>query len=463
VSQLIRVQRTSRSELPAVAARLGLREKMDLQPVIATVQDVLSEVRERGDAALLDFTSHFDHVRLEQSQLRVPEQEIQAALDAVDPAFRDILREAAGNISRFHLAQLPQDIHLATVNGGYTGLIHRPLDCVGVYVPGGLAPLPSSVLMNVLPARAAGVPRVIMCTPPRRDGSVDPVILAAAAIAGVDAVYRVGGAQAIAAMAYGTATIPAVDKICGPGNIYVNTAKRLVFGQCDIDLFAGPSEILVLADETASPEFVAADLLSQAEHDPLASSILLTTSEKLADAVAAEVDRRVPLLPRQSILEQSLLHFGAILIVPDLGTAIDFANVLAPEHLELCLEEAELERTISQIRHAGAIFIGHYSPEPLGDYFAGPNHVLPTSGTARFFSPLNTTDFIRKTSLIRYTKPDLAEVWDKVTRFADQEGLAAHADAVRVRFQADRARKAAGDESAAPPAAERTIPHESGE
>ncbi len=264
-------------------------------------------------------------------------------------------------------------------------------------------------------------------------------------------------------MAYGTATIPAVDKICGPGNIYVNTAKRLVFGQCDIDLFAGPSEILVLADETASPEFVAADLLSQAEHDPLASSILLTTSEKLADAVAAEVDRRVPLLPRQSILEQSLLHFGAILIVPDLGTAIDFANVLAPEHLELCLEEAELERTISQIRHAGAIFIGHYSPEPLGDYFAGPNHVLPTSGTARFFSPLNTTDFIRKTSLIRYTKPDLAEVWDKVTRFADQEGLAAHADAVRVRFQADRARKAAGDESAAPPAAERTIPHESGE
>jgi len=444
---LLNVTATSRAELATITAKLGLRDKMDLAPVVATVQSVLDDVRARGDAAVLDLTERFDQVRLSAGQLRVTPLEIEQALASLDAVLLDTLHEAAANITRFHQAQLPQDVHLPTAFGGFTGLVHRPLDCVGVYVPGGSAPLPSSVLMNVLPAKAAGVGKIIMCTPPRRDGTVHPAILAAAAVAGVDEIYRVGGAQAIAALAYGTATIPAVDKVCGPGNIYVNTAKRLVFGHCDIDLFAGPSEILILADHSARPAYVAADMLSQAEHDPLASSILLTTDPELATAVAAEIDRRVPLLPRQAILEKSLPQYGAILVVPDLGTAIDFANELAPEHLELCIQEADLEPTIEKIRHAGAIFIGHYSPEPLGDYFAGPNHVLPTSGTARFFSPLNTADFLKKTSLIRYTRQDLAGVWEKVAHFADHEELAAHADALRVRFDADLARQTAGDQT----------------
>lgn len=440
MSPLVSVTPTTRAGLATISAKLGLRDKMDLAPVIATVQTILDDIRAGGDTAVLEYTARFDKVTLTRENLKVTPAEIEQAVSSLDPALLSTLREAAANITRFHEAQLPQDIHLATANGGFTGLVHRPLDCVGVYVPGGSAPLPSSVLMNVLPAKAAGVPTIIMCTPPRPDGTVHPAILAAAAIAGVDEIYRVGGAQAIAALAYGTATIPAVDKICGPGNIYVNTAKRLVFGHCDIDMFAGPSEILILADKTAQPAYVAADMLSQAEHDPLASSMLLTTDPELASAVAAEIDRRVPLLPRRAILEKSLQHYGAILVVPDLGTAIDFANELAPEHLELCIQESDIEQTIAQIRHAGAIFIGHYSPEPLGDYFAGPNHVLPTSGTARFFSPLNTADFIKKTSLIRYTRQDLAAVWEKVAHFADSEELAAHADALRVRFDADLAR-----------------------
>ncbi len=441
MSPLVSVTPTTRAGLATISAKLGLRDKMDLAPVIATVQTILDDIRAGGDTAVLEYTARFDKVTLTRENLKVTPAEIEQAVSSLDPALLSTLREAAVNITRFHEAQLPQDIHLATANGGFTGLVHRPLDCVGVYVPGGSAPLPSSVLMNVLPAKAAGVPTIIMCTPPRPDGTVHPAILAAAAIAGVDEIYRVGGAQAIAALAYGTATIPAVDKICGPGNIYVNTAKRLVFGHCDIDMFAGPSEILILADKTAQPAYVAADMLSQAEHDPLASSMLLTTDPELAAAVADEIDRRVPLLPRRAILEKSLQQYGAILVVPDLGTAIDFANELAPEHLELCIQDSDIELTIQKIRHAGAIFIGHYSPEPLGDYFAGPNHVLPTSGTARFFSPLNTADFIKKTSLIRYTRQDLAAVWEKVAHFADSEELAAHADALRVRFDADLARQ----------------------
>lgn len=436
---LLQVIETSRDQLAAITAKLGLRDKMDLKPVIATVEQVIDAVRSRGDAAVVELTGRYDKVSLTAEQLRVTDAEIDSAVAQLPESLLATMQQAAANISQFHQAQLTPDLRLATAGGGYTGLISRPLDCVGVYVPGGSAPLPSSVLMNVLPAKAAGVGKIIMCTPPRTDGSVHPAILAAARIAGVDEVYRVGGAQAIAALAYGTETVPPVDKIVGPGNIYVNTAKRLVFGQCDIDMFAGPSEILIIADETANPAFVAADMLSQAEHDPLASSILLTTSHRLAEQVAAEVDRRVPLLPRQSILEQSLARYGAVLVVPDLATAIDFANELAPEHLELCLEDAVAEQTVHSIRHAGAIFIGHYSPEPLGDYFAGPNHVLPTSGTARFFSPLNTADFIRKTSLIRYTRQDLSTVWQQVASFADSEELAAHADALRVRFAADLA------------------------
>ncbi len=342
------------------------------------------------------------------------------------------MRQAAENIRIFHEAQLPEDIRLETAGGGYTLLRHRPLEIAGIYVPGGSAPLPSSVLMNAIPAKAAGVRRLIMCTPPGPDGSIEPVILAAAAIAGVDEIYRIGGAQAVAAMAYGTQTVPPVDKICGPGNIYVNTAKRLVYGQCDIDMFAGPSEILVIADNSADPAYVAADLLSQAEHDPLASSLLLTTSSELADKVAEIIDISVSKMPRREIIEKSLSNYGAALIVPDLDTAVDFVNELAPEHLELCLEDPELWS--EKIRNAGAIFLGNYSPEPLGDYFAGPNHVLPTSGTARFFSPLNTNDFIKKTSVINYSYDDLAACWQQVATFADAEQLPAHADAIRVRF-----------------------------
>lgn len=431
----IKILRTDRADLSSMVARLGLRGKMDLEPVIQATTAIIAQVRQQGDAALLELTTRFDKIQLRADQLRVSEQEISLALDKVDLNLIDVLRRSADNIRRFHLAQLPADTELAAGCGGTISLVNRPLDIVGVYVPGGTAPLPSSVLMNIIPAKAAGVRKIIMCTPPRADGSVDPTILAAASIAGADEIYRVGGAQAIAAMAYGTATIPRVDKITGPGNIYVNTAKRLVFGQTDIDMFAGPSEILIIADQFANPAFAAADLLSQAEHDVLASALLVTDSPELAEAVADEVVRRAAMMPRAAILERSLADYGAILVVPDLATAIDFANELAPEHLELCVQDPEA--MLSKIRNAGAIFVGPYSPEPVGDYFAGTNHVLPTSGTARFFSPLNTTDFIKKISLIRYSREDLAGCWQEVAAFADAENLTAHAESVRVRFGAD--------------------------
>lgn len=432
MKNLLRIMRTDRNELQDMVRKLGLRGKMDLKPVISIVEEILAAVRIDGDQAIIDYAEKFDKVRLTAPQLRVSEREIGSALDSLDVELLTVMRQAAANIKSFHEAQLPEDIKLDTAHGGYTMLRHRPLDMAGIYVPGGSAPLPSSVLMNAIPAKAAGVRRIIMCTPPKPDGSVEPVILAAAAIAGVDEIYRIGGAQAIAAMAYGTQTVPAVDKICGPGNIYVNTAKRLVFGQCDIDMFAGPSEILVIADASADPSYVAADLLSQAEHDPLSSSLLLTTSSELAERVADIIDISVSNMPRREILEKSLSNYGAALIVPDLGTAIDFANELAPEHLELCLETPE--DWLEKIENAGAIFLGNYSPEPLGDYFAGPNHVLPTSGTARFFSPLNTNDFFKKTSVINYMQDDLAACWQQVAAFADAERLSAHADAIRVRF-----------------------------
>ena len=432
---LMKIIHTGREERDRQARHLGLRGKMDLEPVVSAVEQIIDQVRRLGDTALLELTGRFDHVTLAAGQLRVGESEISRAIDQVDLALLDVIRQAAVNIRTFHDAQLPQDLIVPTRHGGMTGLVCRPLDTVGVYVPGGTAPLPSSVLMNIIPAKSAGVRRIVMCTPPRADGSVDPVILAAAAIAGADEIYRVGGAQAIAALAYGTDTIPAVDKITGPGNIYVNTAKRLVFGQVDIDMFAGPSEILIIADDSANPAFVAADLLSQAEHDKLASAMLVTDSNTLAEQVSAEVDRRVPLLPRVSIIRQSLADYGAILVVPDLMTAVDFANTLAPEHLELHVREPDA--LLPAIHNAGAIFIGSDSPEPLGDYYAGTNHVLPTSGTARFFSPLSTMDFIKKMSIIRYQAADLAESWQAIAAFAEAEHLQAHAEAIRIRFGAD--------------------------
>ncbi len=431
----LRIIMTNQDELQHQVAQLGLRGKMDLKPVLLAVEGIIDQVRKRGDAALIELTARYDGVLLEKNQLRVEEAEIKKAVDRVDSSLMDAMRLAAERIRAFHEAQLPQDIYLPTDQGGSIGLIHRPLDTVGVYVPGGLAPLPSSVLMNLIPAKVAGVRRIILCTPPRKDGSIDDGILAAASIAGATELYRVGGAQAVAAMAYGTETIAAVDKIAGPGNIYVNTAKRLVFGQVDIDLFAGPSEILIIADQTADAAYVAADLLSQAEHDPLASALLLTDSLPLARAVAEEVAFRIPDLPRADIIRRSLSDYGAALVVPDLMTALRFANELAPEHLELIV--ADPDNWLPFIANAGAVFIGPYSPEPLGDYLAGTNHVLPTSGTARFFSPLNTQDFIKKMNFIRYTEADLESCRHAVVCFAEAEQLKAHAESVRVRFGED--------------------------
>jgi len=431
----IKVIRSDGSNLADLSKKLGLRAKMDRQEVIAAVTEIIENVRSTGDEALCLYTGRFDKVAMTPDRLAVTKEEMEEALASLDPALQDVLYKAKANIEEFHKAQITPDIRLDKGDGASVRMIVRPLQTVGVYVPGGTAPLPSSVLMNILPARAAGVPRIVMCTPPRSDGSVDPMILAAARIAGASEVYRVGGAQAIAAMAYGTATVPVVDKICGPGNIYVNTAKRLVYGKVDIDMFAGPSEILILADKTANPAFLSADLLSQAEHDKLASAILITDDAILAERVARQVVLRAEQMPRREILEASLSDYCAIVVVPDLSVAARFANMLAPEHLELCL--ADPGPMIAKIFNAGAIFVGHYSPEPLGDYFAGPNHVLPTSGTARFFSPLNTADFQKKTSVIHYTKEALQKCYLDVAAFAGAEKLDCHAQSMLVRFDED--------------------------
>lgn len=431
----IRIIESDGKDLSELSEKLGLRAKMDRPEVIEAVTGILLNVRLRGDEALCFYTKEFDKVDIAPQDLRVTEDEIDKAMAAVDPALLDVLCKARDNIMEFHMAQVTPDIMLDKGNDASVGMMVRPLATVGVYVPGGTAPLPSSVLMNILPAKAAGVPRIVMCTPPRPDGSVDPMILAAARIAGAGEIYRAGGAQAIAAMAYGTASVPAVDKICGPGNIYVNTAKRLVYGKVDIDMFAGPSEILILADRTANPSFLSADLLSQAEHDKLASAILITDDLTLAKQVARQVALRAEQMPRREILEESLANYGAVVVVPDLAVAVEFANLLAPEHLELCI--AEPQRIIPLLHNAGAIFIGDYSPEPLGDYFAGPNHVLPTSGTARFFSPLNTADFQKKTSVIHYTRGALEACYRDVAAFAAAEKLDCHAQSVLVRFDKD--------------------------
>ncbi len=436
--KLLRIIRTNNQELGYLSDKLGLRGKMDLVPIIQSVTSIIDSVRQKGDEAVCLYTEQFDHVSIRPSGFKVSEREISLSLEQIDVALLDTMKKAAENIRSFHEAQRQDDLVIPTDNGGYTKLLNRPLDIVGVYVPGGTAPLPSSVLMNVLPAKAAGVRKIIMCTPPGKDGKVNAAILAAASIAGVDEIYRIGGAQAIAAMAYGTDIIPRVDKVTGPGNIYVNTAKRLVYGQVDIDMFAGPSEILIIADKSANPAYIAADMLSQAEHDPLASAILITDSEALAGLVADEVQVRTEKLSRSETIRQSLSQYGAILVVPDITNAIDFANELAPEHLELMVSKPE--QYIDKIKNAGAVFVGLHSPEPLGDYWAGPNHVLPTSGTARFFSPLNTSEFYKKMSIINYTQDDLSAVWTDIVRFAEAESLPAHAESVRVRFEKDQSR-----------------------
>lgn len=408
------------------------RNRIGEGDVVRTVEEILSRVRNEGDKALIEYTAKFDRVTLNQSSLKVPEEEINAAYEKVDSKLLDVIRKAKANIEAFHRKQKESSWFMTGEDGILLGQLYRPLEVIGIYVPGGTAVLTSSVLMNAIPAAVAGVNRIIMCTPPRSDGSVDPSVLVAAREAGVSDVFRAGGAQAVAAMAFGTKTIPKADKLFGPGNIYVATAKRLVFGYCDIDMIAGPSEVTVVADDSANPVHVAADLLSQAEHDVLSAAILVTPSEKLAAEVQKEIVEQASRLSRKTIMERSLADYSAIVLVNDLDEAIDIVNEIAPEHLELCIEEPFSK--LGAVRNAGAIFLGHWSPEPLGDYFAGPNHVLPTGGTARFFSPLNVADYIKKSSVISYTKKALEKASGDVVTFARSEGLDAHANALIVRF-----------------------------
>ena len=416
----------------ALQERLLSRSQLTDETVTQRVKDIVRDVRTRGDAALFEYTERFDGAKLDAASVQVTPEEIRAAYCAANKSWIDAMREAAARITAFHEKQ-KQRTWIDFDGGIALGQMVRPLERVGVYVPGGTAAYPSSVLMNVLPARVAGVREIVMVTPPGADGKVSyPLTLVAADIAGVDRIYKVGGAQAVAALAFGTQSLPRVDKIVGPGNIYVANAKREVYGHCGIDMVAGPSEVLVIADGSANPVYVAADMLSQAEHDPLAAAIVVTDSQDMARRVAAEIDRQAALLPRREIVDRSLSRYGTIVACENLEQAAQVANLVAPEHLELSV--AQPFELLGRIQNAGAIFLGHYAPEPLGDYFAGPNHVLPTSGTARFFSPLNVEDFTKKSSLIYYDRASLEAVSDDVICLARAEGLDAHANAVAVRF-----------------------------
>lgn len=397
------------------------------------VNAIIARVRKEGDAAVFDYTKQFDKADITADTVRVTEDEIREAYGKVDPKLLNVIRKALVNIRDYHAKQRQFSWFDSEESGIILGQKVTPLTNVGVYVPGGTAVYPSSVLMNVLPAKVAGVPNIVMATPPGADGSICASTLVAAKEAGVDAIYKTGGAQAVAALAFGTESIPKVDKIVGPGNIYVALAKKAVFGYVSIDSIAGPSEILVLADETANPRFVAADLLSQAEHDALASAILITTSRALAEQVSAEVDRFTETLSRREIIVKSLDNYGYLLVADTMEEAIATANEIASEHLEIVTKQPF--DILPKIRNAGAIFLGEYSSEPLGDYFAGPNHVLPTNGTAKFFSPLGVDDFIKKSSIVSYSKEALAPVWKDIVQFAECEQLTAHANSIRVRFE----------------------------
>ena len=399
----------------------------------AAVNDIIEKVRQEGDQAVFDYTLKFDRFQLTPENIKVTRAEIEEAYSQLEPELIRVIRQSAENIRAFHAKQLRNSWFDAKPDGTILGMKITPIAKSGVYVPGGKAAYPSSVLMNVIPAKVAGVDEIIMTTPPGAKGKVNPGTLVAADIAGVDTIYKVGGAQAIAAMAFGTESIPKVDKISGPGNIYVALAKKSVYGHVSIDSIAGPSEILVLADETANPRYVAADLLSQAEHDELASAILITTSRELAEKVSEQVAVFVSELPRSQIMQSSLDNYGYILVAENMEDAIDAVNEIASEHLEI-LTKNPFE-TMTKIRNAGAIFLGEYSSEPLGDYFAGPNHILPTNGTAKFFSPVNVDDFIKKSSIICYSKEALEKVHKDIELFAENEGLTAHANSIKVRFE----------------------------
>lgn len=407
------------------------REKEDDLEVVKKVTNIISEVKSGGDNALISLTKEFDGVELKN--IMVSREELDSAYELVDKEFIYALEEAALNIKEYHEMQKNKGYIINKKNGIYMGQRVIPLERVGVYVPGGTAAYPSSVLMNVIPAKVAGVKEIVMVTPPNKDGGINPYIAVAARISGIDKIYKVGGAQAIGALAYGTETIGKVDKIVGPGNIFVAIAKRLVFGKVDIDMIAGPSEILVIADETANPKYIAADLMSQAEHDELASSIFVTTSKELYEQVEVELKRQVELLDRKNIIKKSLNNFGIGIVCNSLNECIEISNILAPEHLEIMTNNPM--DLLGDVKNAGSVFLGHFTPEPVGDYFGGTNHVLPTNGTARFFSPLSVDSFIKKSSYIHYSEKALKEHAEKIILMANKEGLTAHANSVKVRFE----------------------------
>lgn len=395
-----------------------------------TVKKIVSDVRKFGDAAVIDYTKKFDGVELSAENFQVTEEEFSDAEKIADKKIVESLQCAAKNIFSYHREQLPKSWLTYRGKNSILGQSIIPLEKVGVYVPGGTAAYPSSVLMNVIPAKVAGVGEIIMCVP-AKGGKINPYVLIAAKIAGADKIFKIGGAQAIAAMAFGTENVPRVQKITGPGNIFVTLAKKEVYGHCDIDMLAGPSEILIIADESANPIYAAADMLSQAEHDPLACSIVITTDENLAEKISVEVEKQLEKLPRKEIADASIKNSGLIIAAKNLDEAVDFANISAPEHLELLIESPF--NLLPKIKNAGAVFLGAYSPEPLGDYFAGPNHVLPTGGTAKFYSVLNVETFLKRTSLISYTRNDLLNSAEDIIRLAEAEGLQAHANAIKIR------------------------------
>lgn len=409
------------------------RSTNDYSEYEKVVTDIIAAVKKRKEEAIFEYSLKFDKCVITKENFRVTKEEIAAAYEELDAYFIQVMKDSAANIRAYHEKQKRNSWFDAKEDGTILGQKITPMQKVGVYVPGGKAAYPSTTLMNVIPAKVAGVPNIIMTTPADADGKVNPATLVAADIAGVGVIYKVGGAQAIAALAYGTEMIPKVDKIVGPGNIYVALAKRAVYGHVSIDSIAGPSEILVLADESATPRYVAADLLSQAEHDELASAILITTSEELAKNVSDEIDRFVVVLERREIIQKSLDNYGYILVAPDMDTAVEAANEIASEHLEILTRNPF--DTMTKIRNAGAIFLGEYSSEPLGDYYAGPNHVLPTNGTAKFFSPLNVDDYVKKSSIICYSREALEKVHEDIELFAEKEGLTAHANSIHVRFE----------------------------
>ena len=432
----MRIVKLSKESKENLLADLLKRDPNNYGQYADTVQAIVDDVKARGDEALFEYTEKFDKVKVTKDTIRVTKEEIDEALEQVDPKLMEVMVKSMKNIRAFHEKQKQLSWFDTTPDGTILGQRVTPLDSAGLYVPGGKAAYPSSVLMNIIPAEVAGVNRIVMVTPPGKDGKVNPVTLAAAHIAGATEVYKVGGAQAIAALAFGTESIPKVNKIAGPGNIYVALAKKAVYGHVSIDSIAGPSEIMVLADESANAKFVAADLLSQAEHDELACAILVTTSMELAEEVSKLTEEFIAGLSRKEILQKSIDNYGYILVADSMDDAVDVVNEIAPEHLEI--QTINPFETMTQVRNAGAIFMGEYSSEPLGDYFAGPNHVLPTNGTAKFFSPLGVDAYVKKSSIIYYSKKALKPVSGDIIQFAESEYLTAHANSIRVRFEDDK-------------------------